>query len=85
MAGRVAGKAAVEEEAEDEGLAEFDNDDMNPKYEGEVDDGKVFGVWVPETEEETSLRRLEDGPSLTGWRGDARMGRAAGRGDDQQR
>lgn len=33
-----------------------------------------FEVELPTVEEEPSLRRLDDGPSSTAWRGNSRMG-----------
>lgn len=62
-----AGGAAVVEEAEE---AVLDDDDMSLGNVEEED----LKLGLPAVEEETSLRRLDDGPSLTVWRGNSRMG-----------
>lgn len=55
---------------------ELDKDDMNPEI-GSVATRDL----LPRTVEEINLRRLEDGASLTGWRGGARAGVEIGGGN----
>jgi hypothetical protein len=61
------GGAAGVEGAEE---AVLDDEDINLGNVEEED----LKLGLPTVEEETSLRRLDDGPSSTVWRGNSRMG-----------